>query len=127
MSEAFVEHVNLTVHDPDATAQMFCDLFDWKIRWKGDAINGGISVHVGGQKSYVALYSAGGEDPTPFDRYRTPGALNHLAIVVDDIDQTEARVRAAGFVPGELYDYEPGKRFYFDDVNGIEIEVVSYT
>lgn len=126
MSEAYVEHVNVTVHDPKATAQMFCDLFDWQIRWQGEAINGGTTIHVGGKKSYVAVYSAGGDDPLPHDRYETPGALNHLAIVVDDIDRTEARVRAAGFTPGQLYDYEPGRRFYFDDMNGIEIEVVSY-
>lgn len=126
MAEAYLEHVNVTVHDPEATAQMFCDLFDWHIRWQGEAINGGISVHVGGENSYVAVYSAGGKDPSQFDRYRTPGALNHIAVVVDDIQETEARVRKAGFTPDKFADYEPGRRFYFDDMNGIEIEVVSY-
>ena len=38
----------------------------------------------------------------------------------------EARVKAAGFVPGNHADYEPGKRFYFTENNGVEIEVVSY-
>jgi hypothetical protein len=29
-------------------------------------------------------------------------------------------------VPGVEHDYEPGKRFYFREENGIEFEVVSY-
>ena len=35
-------------------------------------------------------------------------------------------VKDAGFEPHSHGDYEPGKRFYFDDENGIEFEVVSY-
>ncbi|MEM6653029.1 MAG: VOC family protein, partial [Pseudomonadota bacterium] len=35
MSKAMLEHVNLTVTDPDKTAEMLCDLFDWRIRWAG--------------------------------------------------------------------------------------------
>ncbi len=127
MTEAFVEHVNVTVRDPEATAAMLVRLFDWRIRWQGAAINGGISIHVGGDKSYVAVYSGGGDEKMIQDRYRTPGALNHIGVVVDDIDDAEQRVKAAGFTPHNHGDYEPGRRFYFDDMNGIEIEVVSYT
>ena len=126
MSDAFVEHVNITVKNPEASAKMFHDLFGWQVRWKGAALNGGTTLHVGGTSSYVALYSAGGNETSDSDRYQTPGALNHLGIVVDDIENVRARVIAAGFAPGEMYDYEPGRRFYFDDMNGIEIEVVSY-
>ncbi|MEZ5340555.1 MAG: hypothetical protein R2706_03650 [Acidimicrobiales bacterium] len=39
----------------------------------------------------------------------------------------EARVIAAGFEPYNHGDYEPGRRFYFDDADAIEFEVVSYT
>jgi len=38
MAPTFLEHVNITVSDPAKTAQMLCDLFDWKVRWQGDAI-----------------------------------------------------------------------------------------
>lgn len=123
---ARLEHVNVTVTDPDATAQMLCDLFDWKVRWAGPGMETGRTVHVGDASSYVALFSHGRPDEGRQDSYRTIGALNHIAIVVDDIVKTEGRVKAAGFVPGEVYDYEPGKRFYFVETNGIEIEVVSY-
>jgi predicted enzyme related to lactoylglutathione lyase len=123
---ARLEHVNVTVADPDAVAAMLCELFDWKVRWAGPGMETGRTVHVGDESSYLALFSYGDPDPGREESYKTLGGLNHLAVVVDDIGETEARVKAAGFVPGEVYDYEPGKRFYFVETNGIEIEVVSY-
>lgn len=52
--------------------------------------------------------------------------LNHVAVVVDDLDAAEARVAEAGLTPFNHSDYKPGRRFYFFDPNGIEFEVVSY-
>jgi catechol 2,3-dioxygenase-like lactoylglutathione lyase family enzyme len=60
------------------------------------------------------------------DRYRTPGGLNHIGVVVEDLDAIEAKVKEAGFHPHNHADYEPGRRFYFDGPDDIEIEVVSY-
>jgi len=128
MAEARVEHINLTVNDPDATAKVLADLFDWRIRWSGEAINGGYSVHVGGTDTYVALYKSGqAQAPIPGgSTHDSLMALNHLGIVVDDLDGTETKVKAAGFETYSHGDYEPGRRFYFDDKQGLEIEVVSY-
>jgi predicted enzyme related to lactoylglutathione lyase len=123
---ARLEHVNVTVADPDATAQVLCDLFDWKVRWAGAGMGSGRSVHVGDASSYVALFSYGNPDAPRQESDRTRGGLNHIALVVDDLDVTEARVKQAGFVPHNHADYEPGRRFYFVETNGIEIEVVSY-
>lgn len=129
MAAAFLEHANVTVRDVPATAQMLCDLFDWKVRWKGEegaSIHGGTSWHVGGPDSYLAIYQL--EERTEAeDTYHTTGGLNHLGVVVDDLDAVEARVLGMGFETHSHADYEPGRRFYFDDFNGIEIEVVSYT
>ena len=52
--------------------------------------------------------------------------MNHLAVVVDDLDEIEAKVIAAGYRPNSHQDYEPRTRFYFYDYDGIEYEVVSY-
>jgi catechol 2,3-dioxygenase-like lactoylglutathione lyase family enzyme len=123
---ARLEHVNITVADPDAAAATLCELFDWKVRWAGPGMETGRTVHVGDDASYVALFSYGSPDMPQQVSYRTRGGLNHIAVVVDDLDATEARVRRAGIVPGDQYDYEPGRRFYFVEANGIEIEVVSY-
>jgi hypothetical protein len=53
--------------------------------------------------------------------------LNHVAIVVDDLDATEAKIIAAGYETLNHGDYEPGRRFYFYDDDRIEYEVVSYS
>ena len=126
MTEVTLEHVNITVSDPHATAAWLDRIFGWKIRWEGDAKQNGWSLHVGGQNSYVALYHPGSEATAKTDSYAARGALNHWAVTVDDLDAVEARVKAEGFTPKNHGDYEPGRRFYFHDTDGIEIEVVSY-
>ena len=127
---AQLEHANITVSDPQKTAAMLIDLFGWHIRWEGAAMAGaGYTVHVGSDQSYVALYS--GNDPAQTvpkadASYGTRGALNHLGVVVDDLDAVEARVKAMGLTAHSHADYEPGRRFYFHDPDGVEIEVISY-
>lgn len=121
-----LEHVNVTVADPDKTAAVLCDLFGWQVRWAGAAMQTGRTVHVGGPDSYLALFSYGDPAAGPAESYRTRGGLNHIAVVVDDLAATEARIRAAGYHPESHADYEPGQRFYFTEENGVEFEVVHY-
>ncbi len=126
MSVGRLEHVNVTVRDPNSVAETLINLFDWHIRWSGEAMGGdGYTIHVGSKDAYLAIYSQGGTIEMP-DTYSTPGGLNHIGVVVDDLDDTEARVKAAGYTPHNHGDYEPGRRFYFDGPEGIEIEVVAY-
>ena len=126
MAKASLEHVNLTVDNPEKTAKWLCDLFGWHIRWQGDSIHGGRTVHVGGENSYLALYSPGKRLAASSSSYVTTGGLNHIGVVVDDLDAAEEKVKACGFEPHSHADYEPGRRFYFHDDQGIEYEVVSY-
>ncbi|MEO1541795.1 MAG: VOC family protein [Pseudomonadota bacterium] len=126
MTQAALEHMNFTVRDPDALAAVLCDLFDWRVRWAGAALGTGRSVHVGGDDSYIAVYRPGDEPEDGPSTHATVGGLNHIGIVVDDLDAVEERVKAAGFSPRSHADYEPGRRFYFYGPEGIEIEVVSY-
>lgn len=126
MSEVILEHANVSVSDPVRTAKMMQDVFGWGIRWEGPSIDGGRTIHVGGRDSYIAVYHQAVSKVSKEDSYSTIGGLNHLAVVVDDLDAIEAKVVAAGYNPGAHYDYEPGRRFYFHDHDGIEYEVVSY-
>lgn len=121
-----LEHVNITVPDARNSAKTLCDLFDWHIRWEGDAMDDGYSIHVGDETSYLALYTPGYPLKDASQRYVHVAALNHVGVVVPDIDAVEAKVKAAGFEPRSHADYEPGKRFYFDGPDSIEFEVVSY-
>ncbi len=125
MSEVFVEHVNVTVADPQATADLLCDLFGWKVRWHGPSMLGGHTYHVGGEHSYVAVYTSDKPlDTIPKGPY--VNSLNHIGVQVDDLDAIERKVKAAGLTPYNHGDYEPGRRFYFNDPDGVEYEVVSY-
>ena len=124
---ARLEHVNFTVSDPKKTADLMCDLFGWKIRWEGPSSVGGYTYHVGEENTYLAIYSEGDPSKSPLSRYQQKAGLNHIGVVVDDIDATEARVRELGYRPHAHGDYEPGRRFYFSDEDEVEYEVVSYS
>ncbi len=128
MSLAILEHINVTVEDANATAKRLVDLFEWKIRWQGSSLSGkGHSVHVGSDDYYIAVYSPhSGASISTGNTYVERAALNHVGVVVQDIDSMEKRVIAAGYTPTNHGDYEPGKRFYFDDEDGIEFEIISY-
>lgn len=125
MSSLRIEHVNVTVTDPDQAAAMMGRLFNWTVRWSGPALGGGRSVHVGTNDHYLALYT-----PPPAytgDRTFPKGhPLNHIGVEVDDLDATEAKVIAEGLTPFSHGDYDPGRRFYFFCPDGIEYEVISY-
>ena len=126
MTVATLEHVNVTVSDPAKTAGLLHRIFGWKTRWHGPSSGGGITYHVGNAASYLAVYSGGKsqKQSQPTNSYLS--GLNHIAVVVDDLNATEKRVLSEGFLTHNHGDYEPGKRFYFHDDDGIEYEVVSY-
>jgi catechol 2,3-dioxygenase-like lactoylglutathione lyase family enzyme len=119
-----IEHVNVTVSDPERSARLMESLFGWKVRWQGPSQLGGRTIHVGSADHYVALYTADGNYGE--EDFRKGRPLNHIGVEVDALDETEARVVAAGLTPFSHGDYEPGRRFYFLDPDGIEYEVVSY-
>ncbi|MBD8893438.1 VOC family protein [Roseibium litorale] len=127
MAKVELEHVNVTVSDPEATARRLCNWFGWHIRWHGPAKDGGTTYHVGTDQSYVALYSAPGPTTKGGITHTTLGGLNHIAVVAGDLDAVERTLIADGIKTHSHGDYEPGRRFYFDDPDGIEYEVVSYT
>ena len=123
---ARLEHLNMTVSDPKATAAWIERIFGWSVRWEGAGMQTGYTVHIGEDDTYVALFTYP-ETPDPkSDSYRTRGGLNHWAVIVDDLDAVEEKVKAEGFTPINHASYEPGRRFYFHDADGIEIEVVQY-
>ena len=134
MQPAILEHANITVKDPDAIANTLCELFDWHIRWSGPAKDDGYTVHVGTDSTYLALYK-----PKQFNHiskielgentfdHTTPAHINHLGIVVENLDDVEKKVFTLGFNTYNHGDYEPGRRFYFMLGEGLEAEVVSYT
>lgn len=125
-AEVYLEHINMTVRNAKKTAELYCYLFGWTIRWKGAALFGGTTYHVGGKESYIAIYENSDSEVSREDTYHHYNGLNHIGIVVDDLDDIEQRIIDLGYVTKSHADYDPGRRFYFVDENGIEIEVISY-
>ena len=106
MSIGTLEHVNVTVADPRRTAALLCDLFGWHIRWQGPTRAGGFTVHVGASDTYLAVYAWPPGAAPALDS----GRLNHIGVVVDDLDATETKVIAAGYTPHNHGDYAPVRR-----------------
>jgi glyoxylase I family protein len=122
MPQGRIEHVNLTVSDIERSAALFERLLGWRQRWRGEAQGGGETIHVGEERTYLALYT----DRRTHSGQRKGRPLNHVGFQVDDLDAAEQMVTAAGLEPFGHGDYAPGRRFYFFDWDGIEFEMVSY-
>lgn len=122
MGKGRLEHVNISVTDANRTALLFEKLCGWRRRWEGAAMAGGQTIHLGTDDTYIAIYS----NDSVAGAFSKGAPMNHIGLVVDDLDEAEREVIAAGLVPFSHGDYEPGRRFYFFDWDGIEWELVSY-
>jgi len=119
-----LEHVNVTVADVERSSAFYADLLDLHIRWKGESADGKRVIHVGDNRSYLALFEAR-KAGQPVQDYDAVG-INHYGFVVDDLDAALARLRTLGYEPHGEFDYEPGRRAYFFDPDGLEVELVQY-
>jgi glyoxylase I family protein len=120
----YIEHVNLTVTDLDRSIAFYADIFDLHVRWKGPLDGTRLGAHVGDARSYLALFQATGDGTVDHD-YTRPG-VNHFGFVVDDLDDVRSRLDALGATVHLEADYDPGRRIYFCDPDGYEVEVVEY-
>ena len=127
MSHATLEHVNYSTPDPAKTAAWMADVFGWKIRWQGYGEEGGRTILMGGEHYYLALHCPS-KKLQPWQKdYAMVGQMNHIGVLVNNLDETEEKVKNAGFKPISHADYEPGRRFYFYVDAGVEFEVISYS
>lgn len=125
MPNGRLEHANLTVSDPERSAALLEKLCGWRERWRGSAQLGGWTIHCGNEHTYVALWTDGkGTKDTKHFEKGVP--LNHVGLMVDDLEAAEQVVQQAGLQPFNHADYEPGRRFYFFDWDHIEWEILSY-
>jgi catechol 2,3-dioxygenase-like lactoylglutathione lyase family enzyme len=95
MPTGYLEHANLTVSDPERSAALLARLCGWRERWRGPSQLGGWTIHCGDERAYVALYTRDGV----VGEFAKGVPLNHVGLVVDDLDAAEAAVVAAGLTP----------------------------
>ena len=120
----FLEHVNMSVADLDRSIGFYEQLLGLQVRWRGTTASGEPAAHIGAGGQYLALFEVGG-DRAPEPAYERPG-LNHFGWVVDDLEAARQRLAALNVRPHYEADYEPGRRLYFYDLDGLEVELVEY-
>ena len=119
-----IEHANITVSNVNASIAFYQKLFGARVRWQGSTSNGNRAAHIGVEDTYLALFEADRAGTAPVG-YRAVG-FNHLGIQVDDLDAYKTQLQAMGVALKGEDDYEPGRRLYFYDPDGVEIELVEY-
>jgi glyoxylase I family protein len=120
----YLEHVNVTVADLDRSIGFYCDLLDMDVRWKGPIDGERLGAHVGDDRCYIALFQAVADGAVDLD-YGRPG-INHFGFVVDNLAEARRRLAHLGASVHREADYDPGRRIYFLDPDGHEVELVEY-
>lgn len=118
----YIEHVNLTVSDLDRSVDFYCQLLDLRLRWAGQIDVHQRGAHVGDDRNYLALFEATVPDRVVSDSTRS--GYNHVGWVVDDLDEARRRLERLGISAHHEAEYEPGRRLYFYDPDGHEVELV---
>ncbi len=118
----FLEHVNFTVSDLDRSIDFYTRLFGFKVRWKGNVEDGRLAAHIGDARQYLALFEAASPGQVEIDM--TEVGLNHFGFAVENLDEMKSRLAELGVSTHAEHDYEPGRRLYFFDADGIEVELV---
>lgn len=118
-----LEHVNLTVADVERSVAFYRRLLGAEVRWRGTTTNGRPAVHIGGAHWYLALFE-GEPSPVPIDYDRV--GYNHFGVVVDDLDTARRTLAELGIHIHHEPEYDPGRRVYFMDPDGFEVELVEY-
>jgi catechol 2,3-dioxygenase-like lactoylglutathione lyase family enzyme len=116
-----IEHANISVSDIDKAVRFITTaLPEFYIRG-GDKSGRGEWIHVGTDETYISF--AHRPDTTPGQGLR----VNHIGIVVDDIDGVISRLESAGY----KQNYTPEesqwrRRYYFGDDDGLQWEFIEY-
>ena len=123
MTQAQLEHINISVTDGERTAAFLQKLTGWHRQWEGPSLDNGRSIHLGDDRHYLAIHSS----PRITGGFAKSVPMNHIGIAVADLDAAEQVVLNVGLRPFNHGQYEPGPRsFYVFDWDGIEWEIVSY-
>ena len=123
-----LEHANLCVSDIDGMIKFLqTALPDFIVRHDETDNDGDRWVHIGNDKTYIALNNStqkGSSDWTPYSG--KPG-VNHLGYMVDSVEQVRSRLQAAGYIESTVANNHPfRKRLYFYDPEGRDWEFVEY-
>lgn len=124
-----LEHVNLVVHDIQATLDFVQTAFpDWQVRGQGESewYNKKRQwLHVGTDDYYITL-NEGLDQPNRDLKSHNPG-LAHIGFCVDDMEAISQRLQDKGYEVATFgADHPFRKTIYFIDPAGFEFEFIQY-
>ena len=117
-----IDHVGVNTNDMEATVQFYCGILGMKIARTMRTPGGGrhYNVEIGGGNAF-AFFETDKELSKTTNQY-----LNHFAIPVstsDEFDQALKRLTDHGVETTEIIERDWGKTFYFNDPNGIRLQI----
>ena len=123
-----LEHANLCVSDIDGMIKFLqTALPDFVIRHDETDIDGDRWVHIGNDKTYIALNNSTQKDSSDWAPYSGKPGVNHLGYMVDSVEQVRSRLRSGGYIESTVENNHPfRKRLYFYDPEGRDWEFVEY-
>ena len=96
---AQLEHANLCVSDIDGIIKFLqTALPDFVIRHDETGADSDRWVHIGNDKTYIALNNSTQNDSSDWTPYSGKPGVNHLGYMVDNVEQVRSRLRAAGYI-----------------------------
>ena len=122
----FLEHVNLTVSDLDRALNFYGTLLGLEVRWSGLSSDGRRAAHLGDDRHYLAFFESAPDARSRVTTDYIGVGINHFGFVVPDLDEAKTRLETLGLAAHHEADYDPGRRLYFFDHDGIEVELVEY-
>jgi len=123
-----LEHANLCVLDIDGMIKfLLTALPDFIIRHDKTDNDGDRWVHIGNEKTYIALNYSIQKDSSDWTPYSGKPGVNHLGYMVDSVEQVRIRLQAGGYIESTVENNHPfRKRLYFYDPEGRDWEFVEY-
>lgn len=117
-----IDHVGVNTNDMEATVQFYCGILGMKIARTMRTPSGGrhYNVEIGGGNAF-AFFETEQELSKTSNQY-----LNHFAIPVataEEFDEALKRLTDNGVETTEIIERDWGKTFYFNDPNGIRLQI----
>ena len=123
-----LEHANLCVSDIDGMIKFLqTELTGFIIRHDETDTDGDRWVHIGNDKTYIALNNSTQKNSSDRVPYSGKPGVNHLGYTVDSVEQVRNRLRAVGYIESTVENNHLfRKRLYFYDPEGRDWEFVEY-
>ncbi len=117
-----IDHVAVNTNDMEATLQFYCGILGMKLARTSRTGDGRrhYNVEIGGGNAFA--FFDGADNPS----HTKDQHLNHFALTVatsQEFDESYQRLQDHGVEVTEIIEREYGKTFYFNDPNGIRLQI----